>query len=63
MLVIDLGPGATYRWRVEVPRENKTTVDDFRAWLRETGITAAWVPGLIFFHEEHHVTHFILRWA
>lgn len=63
MRVIDLGPAATYRWRVEVPRDNKTPVDDFRDWLRETEIPAAWVPGLIFFREEQHVTHFILRWS
>ena len=63
MRVIDLGPGAIYRWRVEIPRENKTPVDDFRDWLCKTGITAAWVPGLIFFHEEEHVTHFVLKWA
>lgn len=62
MRVIDLGPSVVYRWRVEIPRENKTRVDDFRDWLSETKITAAWVPGLIFFREEQDVTHFILKW-
>lgn len=63
MTVIDLGPKAIYRWRVEIPRGNMTSVDDFRDWLTETKINAAWVPGLIFFHEEKHVIHFILRWS
>lgn len=63
MRVIDLGPNAIYRYRVELPRENKTPVDDFRDWLTETKMAAAWVPGIIFFQEEKHVTHFILRWS
>lgn len=73
MRMIDLGSNAIYRYRVEIPRENKTPIDDLRAWLNETGITAAWVPGpiffhdhekrYIFFHEEQHAIHFILRWS
>lgn len=63
MRVIDLGSKSIFRWRVEIPRENKNSVDDLKDWLGQTGIEAAWVPGLIFFREEQHVTHFILRWS
>lgn len=63
MKVIDLGPKCEYRWRVEIPFENKTPVDDFRDWLSKTQISAAWVPGLVFFREEKDLTCFLLRWS
>lgn len=63
MKVIDLGSEAIYRYRVEVPRENKTPVDDFRDWLKENKITAAWVPGLVFFNNKKDVILFALRWS
>lgn len=65
MKVIDFGPDSNtiYRYRVEIAKENKNSVDDFRHWLSENKITAAWVPGLVFFHHEWDVTLFLLRWA
>ena len=63
MKVLDLGLNAIYRYRVEIPRENKTSIDDFRDWLSTTKITAAWVPGLVFFQNEKDVVLFIMRWS
>jgi hypothetical protein len=65
MKVIDFGPDSNtiYRYRVEIPKENKNSVDDFLHWLSENKITAGWRPSFVFFHHERDVVLFMLRWA
>lgn len=63
MKVIDLGPKAIYRWRVEVPWPNTVRLDTVENWIIENNIRAAAIPGLVFFSYEKDATMFILRWS
>jgi hypothetical protein len=63
MKVYDLGLKATYRWRVEVPYNNKTLLNDVVSWIEQNQIKGGVVPGLAFFHDERDVIRFILMWS
>ena len=52
-----------YRYRVDIPRENTTTIDIVEKWLEENHIQCSLIPGHAFFRNEQDVILFLLRWS
>jgi hypothetical protein len=65
MKVTDRGPsvGPVYRYRVDIPKSNKTPLMEVTQWLKNNNIECTIMPGLALFHNQQDVTWFILRWA
>lgn len=63
MQVIDLGSKSFYRWRVEVPRHNKSPWEDVKKWASDREINCTIIPGLAFFREERDAILFVLTWS
>jgi hypothetical protein len=65
MRVHDFGLGKTliYRYRVDIPRENTTSMEIVEKWLEENNIQCSLIPGHVFFRNEQDAMLFVLRWS
>ena len=64
--IVDVGsddPWYPYRYRINVPRTNKTKISDVITWANETGFKCAVIPGAVFVHDEKDAVWFLLRWS
>lgn len=63
MRVSNLGPDKLFPWRVDVPRENMSSMDEVKQWTKDRKISCVLIPGLAFFSEERDAILFVLRWS
>lgn len=52
-----------YHFRIDIPRDNMTLIEDVVDWAHSTGFRCAVLPGAVYVPTAEDAALFILRWA
>jgi hypothetical protein len=55
--------GYPYQYRIDIPRDNLTKLEEVYDWVVETGLRCCLLPGIVYVPDLKDATLFILRWS
>lgn len=55
--------GYPYQYRIKIPRDNLTRLEEVHDWAVETGFRCCILPGAVYVPDLKDATLFILRWS